>query len=208
MDYIYGGIVLKKGSLMQPPDQELVEKSKRGDKQAFTALVDRYSGKILGYLYRYMGDYHKAEDMVIETFLSVYNNLSNYEERGLFSSWLFRIATNCAKKELRKKEHQVEVSLDKPLDDGEGTSLADLIADDMHRPDYSARESELKEFVYKAISKLDKKYKDALLLCDVEGMSQAEAAKILGSNPITIGTRLQRARKMLYDILRGYGYVF
>lgn len=194
---------------MHIPDEELVAKAKAGDKQAFTELWDRYSGKILGYLYRYVGDYQKAEDLTIETFLSAYNHLSDYDEMGKFSSWLYRIATNCAKMEIRASKHDADVALDKPLDEGSEETLKDLIADERERPDYSAREKELKEFVYKVMSKLDKKYRDTLLLCDVEGLSREEAARVLKTNRITVETRLRRARKMLYGVLKSeYGYGF
>ncbi len=193
---------------MYPSDEELIEKIKHKDKNAFTQLFDRYSGKIFGYLYRYIGDYQRAQDLTIETFLNVYTKIHTYTEIGKFSSWLYRIATNFAKKELRKKVHHAEVSLEDSVGTNEdnATNLGDIIEDDRHRPDFSAREAELKQEVYKIISKLDKKYKDVLLLCDVEGLSHEETAKILKSNAITIGTRLRRARKMLYDLLKKHGY--
>ncbi|MFH1593521.1 MAG: sigma-70 family RNA polymerase sigma factor [Candidatus Omnitrophota bacterium] len=193
---------------MYPPDEELIARAKKKDKQAFTQLIDRYSSKILGYLNRYVGDYQKAEDLTSETFLNVYDRMDTYTEIGKFSSWLYMIATNCAKKELERKKRRQEVSLERPLEKEEKISLRELISDERERPDYSAREKELKELVYKAMDKLDKKYKDALLLCDIEGLPYDEVAKILKTNPITVGTRVRRARVMLYNILRKYGYDF
>ena len=192
---------------MHPSDEELIQKAKAKDKQAFTEIFDRYKNRILGYLYRYIGDYQKAEDLTIETFLNAYNSLDGYKEMGMLSSWLYRIATNCAKKSLRKMRQAKEVSLEEPLLDGDGSiKLGDLIVDANKRPDSIQREKELKEFVYKAISKLDAKYKDVLILCDIEGLSYEEASRILNSNPVTIGTRLRRARKMLFDILKKYDH--
>jgi len=193
---------------MPPSDEQLIERAKQKDKQAFTQLIDKYKDKILGYLYRYVGDYQKAEDLTVETFLNAYNRLHTYTEMGKFSSWLYRIATNCAKKELRRVARRKEVSLEKPVDKEGEVSFGDLIADEKSRPDYGVREKELKEFIYKVMAKLDKKYKDALLLCDVEGLSYEEAGKILKCNPITVGTRVRRARIMLYNMLRKLGYDF
>lgn len=187
-------------------DQELVEKVKAGDKEAFTELFDRYSGKILGYLFRYIGNYQTAEDLTVETFLNAYNNLPAYEERGTFSSWLYRIATNCAKMEVRKRLVRKETSLEEPVDEPEGLKLGDMIPDETSRPDYEARQKEFKEYIYRFVNKLGKKYKDAFLLCDVEGMGYEQAAGVLGSNAKTIGTRLRRARKVLYNIMKKYGY--
>lgn len=194
---------------MHLTDEELIQKARLKDKQAFTELVDRYSDKILGYLYRYIGDYHLAEDLTIETFLNAYNSLEGYEEMGKFSSWLYRIATNCAKKELRKrKAHAPEISLETPAVEDGSVTLGELIADESSRPDYNLRAKELKEGIYKVMAKLDKKYREVLLLCDVEGLSYEDAAKSLRSIPRTVGTRLKRARKMLYDLLKKHGFEF
>ena len=126
---------------------------------------------------------------------------------GAFSSWLYKIARDYAKKEFRRRDRHKEVSLDEPVIDGmEDLSLGDMMADDTKRPDYEARKKELSDFIYKTLAKFNKKYKDVLLLCDIEGLGYEEAAVILKCNPITIGTRLKRARKMLYDILKKYGY--
>jgi RNA polymerase sigma-70 factor (ECF subfamily) len=193
---------------MHPSDEELIKKAKRKDKGAFTILVDRYSDKIFSYLYRYIGDYQKAEDLTMETFLNAYTRMRTYREMGKLSSWFYKIATNCAKKELERLKRRKEVSLEAPLSKEDELSLRDLITDERARPDYEARGSELKEYVYKIIAKLNKKYKDALLLCDVEGLSYKEAAKILKCNRITVGTRARRARKILYGKLVKYGYKF
>lgn len=189
-------------------DEELVKKARSKDKQAFAALFDRYNGKIVGYLSRYVGDHQKAEDITVETFLSVYNNLDAYKEEGKFSSWLYKIATNFAKKELQRTIRRREVSLDMPLDNAEAINFIDLIEDAKSKTDDQVIQSELKGIIYKIVSRLDDKYKEVLLLCDVEGVSNQEAAKVLKCNIVTLGTRLRRARKQLYDILKKYGYKF
>lgn len=192
---------------MSMSDQELIEKVKAGDKAAFTELFDRYKDRILDYLCRYVGNYQTAEDLTVETFWNAYNSMSRYEEMGTFSSWLYRIATNCAKMELRKKVRRKETSLETPVDGSEDApSLGETIADESARPDFEARQDELQELSYKIVARLEKKYKDVLLLCDVEGMSYEEAAKILKSTAMTVGARLSRGRKMLYDALKKYGY--
>lgn len=195
---------------MYPPDEELIKRVRSGDKQAFVDIFDKYSGDILSYLYRYTGDYQKAEDLTLETFLLVNDNIHRYKEMGKFSSWLYRIATNCAKNEFRKRQYKTEISLDQSIDDEEknAASLAEKITDDKNRPDDNMEKAELKEFVRRVILKLDKKYSEVLLLCDIEGLSYEEAAAVLKTNHITVGTRLRRARKMLYDILREGGHDF
>jgi len=193
---------------MHPSDEELIKKAKRKDKSAFTMLVDRYSDKIFSYLYRYVGDYQKAEDLTIETFLNAYTRIRTYKEMGKLSSWFYMIATNCARKELSRTRRRKEISIEKPVDLEGEINLSDLLSDEKTRPDYTVRQIELKDFIYKIISKLEKKYKDVILLCDVEGLPYRQVSKILRCNPITVGTRLRRARKILYKMLLKYGYKF
>ena len=189
---------------MYPSDKELIEKAKQKDKQAFTVLFDRYKDKILAYLTGYLGNREKAKDVAIETFLSVYNSLHTYKGTGTFSSWVYTIATNKARRELRKKMHNKEVSLDKPIGNEEKITLGELIADNKNRPDFAAQVTDLKGFIYSLLSKLDEKHKKALLLCDFQGLSYEEAAKILQTNPVTVGTRVRRARQKLYKIFKKY----
>jgi RNA polymerase sigma-70 factor (ECF subfamily) len=191
--------------VLYPSDEELVAKARNHDKQAFTELFDRYKNRILGYLYRYTRDYHLAEDLTVETFLSVYNNIAFYEERSRFLSWLYTIATNCAKKELRKRRYRVEVPLDEPvMSEDDKITFADYVSDEKLRPDYAARENEFKELIYKIVDAMDEKYRRVLQLCDIEGLDYKEAARALGTNPITVGTRLRRARRALCEALKRY----
>src|SRR3989338_963708 len=105
------------------PDEELIRQAKNGDKESYKKLFDKYSGKVLSYLHRYMGDYQKAEDVMVETFLDVYERLSSYREEGKFLSWVYKIATNFAKKEFRRKKKAKETSLDEPISDAVTTSI-------------------------------------------------------------------------------------
>jgi len=185
-------------------DKELIEKAKKKDKQAFTVLFDRYKDKILAYLTGYIGNRELAKDVTIETFMKAYKNLHTYREIGSFSSWLYTIATNGAKKEFRRKMRHKEVSIDKPLGTDEKITLGELIEDNRNRPDFAAKAADLKQFIYQMLSKLDEKYKKVIILCDLQGLSYEEAGKILKCNPITIGTRVRRARRRLYKIFTKY----
>jgi RNA polymerase sigma-70 factor (ECF subfamily) len=186
-------------------DAELIQRAKRRDKEAYKELFERYSGKILSYLYRYIGDYQKAEDITIETFLDVYNRLPSYREEGKFLSWVYKIAINFAKKEFRKKSRK-EILLDEPPDEEGRDIIGDLAVDDKLRPDYQAAENELEECIEKTIHALDEKYKNVLLLCDIQGLSYEEAASILKCKAMTVGAQLSRARQLLYEALKRQGY--
>lgn len=188
------------------PDKELIQRAKAGDKDAYTELFNKYSDKVLGYLYRYVGDYQKAEDITIETFLDVYKRLPAYKEEGKFLSWVYKIATNFAKKEFRRSKKMKTVSLERPVAEDERTSMGDFLGDEKFRPDHEVIGEEFTRLVEETISKLDEKYKNVLLLCDVQGMSYEEASRVLKCTKVNVGIRLKRARKMFYDVLRDLGY--
>ena len=83
-------------------DEELIKKFQGGDRQSFNELVYRYKDKILNFLYRFMHDMDAAEDLAQETFIKVYLKKDSYKEIFKFSTWLYTIASNLAKTELRK----------------------------------------------------------------------------------------------------------
>jgi len=188
-------------------DEELIIKAQKGDKEAYKTLFDKYSNKVMSYLYRYVGDYQIAEDVTIETFLDVYKRLPAYKEEGKFLSWVYKIATNFARKEFRKRKVK-EVSLDKEVSGESGVTFGDLTADQKARPDQEVIANELGGIIEEVIAKLDEKYKGVLVLCDVQGLSYEEAGKVLKCSKMTVGTRLNRARKLFYEALRRSGYKF
>jgi len=192
---------------MYPSDEELIVRVKNRDTAAFTQIFDKYSGKIYGYLFRYLGDYHMAQDITVRTFMKVYKKIDLYTEKGLFLAWVYRIATNLANTAIKRNKKRREVSIDQPLDDADN-SLAEMIADEKARPDYKIISDDSKAFFYKVISKMKPGYKQVLMLCDIEGLSYEKIAKILKMNVKTVGTRVRRARKLLYRILKENGYEF
>jgi len=187
-------------------EQELIKKAQKGDKQSFEELFNKYRKKIMNYLYHYIRDYQKAEDVLIETFLEVYRRLPLYEERGKFSSWVFRIAINYAKTEFRKNRKKEVLIYSSSSEGDTDRGIEDISADNTQRPDHQTITNELNELVKKSIDELDEKYKNVILLCDIEGLSYEEVAVILKCRKNAVGTRLHRARKLFYEKLNKHGY--
>lgn len=190
-------------NIAQPPDNELVDKAKAGDKQAFVTLFDRYKDRVVRYLRAYLGDYEEARDVTLQAFMRAHKSLETCDVRS-FSSWIYAIATNCAKKSLGKTIGRQEISLEKPVSEDGALVLADMIASEQQRPDQKLVIEDLQEFIHSLIAKLDEKYRQVLILSDIEGLSYDEIAHVLGCNPMTVGTRLRRARLLFYDIARKY----
>ncbi|PYS44091.1 MAG: RNA polymerase subunit sigma-24 [Acidobacteria bacterium] len=186
-------------------DHALLEGTLAGDEDAFAELVARYRNQITSYIYRMTSDYDGAVDLAQETFMRVYRAAARYQTTHAFSTYIYRIATNLAISELRKRKRRRLVSLTGLLTSADGQEPRDFDAPD-ERPlqDVSLVDFERRQFVKRAISTLPEKYRAPLVLRDVEGKSYDEIAAILSTSEGTVKSRINRARNFLRDKMRSY----
>jgi RNA polymerase sigma-70 factor (ECF subfamily) len=186
-------------------DHALLEGTLAGDEDAFAELVARYRNQITSYIYRMTNDYDGAVDLAQETFLRVYRAAGRYQTTHAFSTYIYRIATNLAISELRKRKRRRLVSLTGLLSSGDGEELRDFDAPD-ERPlaDAELVDAEQRRVVKRAILTLPDKYRAPLVLRDVEGKSYDEIARILATSEGTVKSRINRARNFLRDKMRHY----
>lgn len=188
-----------------PTDLQLMQRAQEGELEAFELLFSRYKQRIANFVYQFVGDTHLAEDITQQAFIKVYQNLDRYKPSGKVSSWIYRIASNQAKDEIRKLKRRPTVSLNAPIRGEEMTAeLGETVLDDeSQRPDFKVREKEMFESLRKALDGLKPKYKEVLLLCDYEGFSYEDAAETLGITKTNVSAILCRARKKLEKLLKG-----
>lgn len=186
-------------------DHALLEETLAGDEDAFAELVSRYRNQITSYIYRMTNDYDGAVDLAQETFVRVYRAASRYQTTHAFSTYIYRIATNLAISELRKRKRRRLVSLTGLLASADGEETRDFDAPD-ERPlqDTNLVDTEKRRVVKKAISTLPEKYRAPLVLRDVEGKSYDEIAQILNTSEGTVKSRINRARNFLREKMRNY----
>ena len=186
-------------------DHALLEGTLAGDEDAFAELVARYRNQITSYIYRMTSDYDGAVDLAQETFMRVYRAAARYQTTHAFSTYIYKIATNLAISELRKRKRRRLVSLTGLLTSADGQEPRDFDAPD-ERPlqDVSLVDFERRQFVKRAISTLPEKYRAPLVLRDVEGKSYDEIAAILSTSEGTVKSRINRARNFLRDKMRSY----
>ena len=186
-------------------DHALLVATRTGDEAAFAELVGRYRNQITSYIYRMTNDYDGAVDMAQETFVRVYQAAERYQTSYAFSTYIYRIATNLAISELRKRKRRRLVSLTgffQPVDGAE--------AREFNPPDLGPLQdavlvaTERREAVARAIATLPEKYRAPLVLRDVEGKSYDEIARILETSEGTVKSRISRARGFLRDKLKAY----
>lgn len=172
-------------------ERELVELSKKGDAEAFAALVNKYRGKVYSLAFGLTQNREIADDLAQEAFIKAYFGLPKFKFRSEFGTWLYRITINLIKDYLRKKERMRKFSTDKIR----GNPF--LQEDEAKRREKETIEEERRKFLHKFIRTLPEKYQIILSLRDLRGFSYQEIAKILKISPGTVDSRLHRARKML-----------
>ena len=186
-------------------DQELIARAQKADPRAMTALYLRYRVRILNYLVRFTGNRMVAEDLVQETFLRVVRHLPSYRPTGSAAGWIYRIAKNLALNHLRDRRSDPELSLDEPVlyGDGEEMNRSEAIPGPDPGPGEKASRGEIADTIQQALLQIAAPYREALILCDVQGYPYREAAEILRCSINTIASRLARGRAQLARLL-GY----
>jgi RNA polymerase sigma-70 factor, ECF subfamily len=164
-------------------DREDVERILNGDVSAFERIVVRWQRPLLNLAYRFCRDEGRAEDLAQEAFLRVYRGLASWKEEATFSTWLFSVATNCYRSELRRIPPAME-----PLDD-----VLYFVASDP-RPSPAGADHEA---IRQAVLALPPRYRDAIVLFYFHEMDIAAAARSLGLPEGTVKARLFRGRKIL-----------
>lgn len=185
-------------------DQTLVEKALEGDGTAFEVLVRRHQEKVYRLLRRFLRDARDAEDALQETFLHVYRHLDSFRGESRFSTWIYRVASNTALSHLRRRRRRASESLEAflPRFDDEGHhARPDVDSSLAVRADERLDGQRLAEHALSALERLPESYRAAFVLRDLEGLSTAEAADVLGVNPALLRQRLHRARLMLRGFL-------
>ncbi len=185
-------------------DHALIEATKGGDEAAFAEIVRRYRSPITNYLYRFLNDYEEAVDLAEETFVRVYFAADRYHTDFAFSTYIYRIATNLAISELRRRKRRRLLSLT-GLFQGEDNELAEFQpTDPRDLPDEELVDSEQSRMIEKAIATLPERYRAPIILREIEGKTYEEIAAILKLGLGTTKSRISRARNLLKEKLKHY----
>lgn len=187
----------------EPTDEWLAARAAAGDESAFETIVTRYQARVFRLAWRLTANEGDAADVLQETFLHVYRKLATFRGDSRFGTWLYRIATNAALMQRRARSRRPSEPLDAflPCFDEKGLHAAtpaelQSAANVEHQLD----RRRLAEKALAAIDRLPDSYREAFVLRDLEEMTTAEVADILGLDPAAVRQRIHRARMML----RGY----
>lgn len=188
----------------QTSDNDLILAAKAGDEDAFAEIVARHKNSLTNYLYRMLGDFEEAVDLAQESFVRVFFALDRYRADHAFSTYIYRIATNLAITEMRKRKRRRLMSLTGLLG-GDGEEARDFDpADERPGPAESLTAEQRTRVIERAIASLPEKYRAPVVLRDVEELSYEEVAEVLGIGIGTVKSRINRGRAMLREKLAGY----
>lgn len=188
-----------KTSVCSSIEIEFIEKLRIGEAEAFDALVLRYSADIYAVLFRLTGDAEEASDLTQETFLSALKAIKKFRGEADLKTWLVRIAINESRNRFRwwkRRRREKTVSLDAPVGETE-QAFGETVSSGGANPEETVLRRERERQLTKALSDLPGIFREAVVLCDVEGMSYEEIATALQVNIGTVKSRIARGRQDL-----------
>jgi len=187
--------------IFESPEQELIRRVHDGDKEAFYGLVRPYERVIYFAAKSVLENEADAEEVAQEAVLKAFTHIKEFRSECKFSTWLVQITINEARMKLRKEHRQLYESLDEPTSDEQGDYWPKDYADWNEIPLESLQLKQLREALSKALAALEPKYRQVLVLRDIQHLNVAEAAEALGISEENVRTRLHRARLRMRDAL-------
>lgn len=182
-------------------DGALVSEYLAGQTRAFDALVNRYQTRLLNFIYRTVGDRERAEDLVQEAFIRVHRHLARFDQSKKFSTWIYTIASNLAKNELRNRSRNPLVLFQAMTAGWEDEERPLEFEDNSYRPDDLYRKRHIRSLVENTVAQLPEHHRQVFVLRELEGKSYEEIAEITHCNLGTVKSRLNRARSSFAEII-------
>jgi len=174
-------------------DEELIARFQEGDEQAYIELVNRYRNKLITFVYRFVNEFEQAEDIVQDALLKLYTHKHYYRNIAKFSTWIYTIAGNLAKTELRKKKQRKVTSISQMGPEDRDYEIPSVAPD----TDETAQSEYIEKTIQAAIQKLPLHFRTVTILRDIQELSYEEISKIVDVPLGTVKSRINRARLQL-----------
>ena len=185
-------------------DAALMLRVKRGDRAAFTALVEKYKQPVVNFVCRSLRDEAESEDLAQNVFLQVYKSRARYERTAKFSTWLFTIARNLCLNEIRRRSRHPAESLEETHAENEDQPQRQYEDKKVFLPVENVLHGELARKIEEALADLPENQRTAILFCRQDELSYEEIAKILGCSLSATKSLIHRGRETLKEKLKPY----
>lgn len=179
-------------------DEDVIRKFQQGDLVAFDVVVARYKEQLINYVYTFVGDKSDAEDIVQDTFVKIYRFKQSYKNIAKFSTWIYTVAGNLAKSELRKRKRQQLYPISSL---GNGDKEFEAVETRINS-DEMTDSSVKKDLIKRAIQTLPEHYQEVIRMREIDNMSYEEIADLTRLPIGTVRSRISRARIRLQNKLK------
>jgi RNA polymerase sigma-70 factor, ECF subfamily len=183
-------------------DRADMERLAAGHGAALNDLMERHATRVFQFLCRMLGNEDDANDLTQETFVRVFRSRDRFRTDKKFSTWLYAIAANLARNQIRWRARHPDISFDATTEDGQ--TIGDMIPVTGPTPRERVLAVEKVEAVRLAVCELPEDLREAIVLCEWEELSVSEAAEILQATPKAVESRLYRARQTLRERLKSW----
>ena len=181
-------------------DEELIKVFQdRNTIEAYEILVKRFKDPLMNFVYRFVGDRDVSTDIVQDTMIKFYLNKDSYQSIAKFSTWIYTIAGNLAKNELKRRNRRSMLSISNSDDDDLVLQIEDK---KFVSPDRAADNKMKHEIVQKALLKIKSVYREMVILRDIEGFSYEEIVDMTSVSIGTVKSRINRGRAQLQNLLK------
>ena len=178
-------------------DEALMKKFQDGDISSYNIIVERYKDRLINFIYRYIYDIDFAEDLVQDVLIKVYTHKHSYKEIAKFSTWVYTIAANVAKTELRKKKRRKTYTVSELSTDDREFLFSNSFEEDNYQDD----KQDLAKKIHQALYELPDEFKVIIILRDIQELSYDDISKILQIPSGTVKSRISRGRLKLKNLL-------
>ena len=176
------------------PDNEIISAVQNGWLDAYGELITRYRDKVFCTINGMICNYEDARDITQEVFYKAFINLDKFRGDAMFSTWIYRIAVNMSKNYFRRSNRQTN-----NFDENFFNRLADDNAQEVGR---DIEDLELLRTIYKALDKIDYRYRGVLILKEINQLPYEEIAEVTGLDIGTVKSRVYRAKSKLKELLK------
>ncbi len=187
-------------------DEDLawVARVQQGDIDAFKLLVQKYRARLYSVLYNMTSNREDAADLAQETFVKAFRSIGRFHSKSKFYTWLYRIGINTAVNHLKRNRFRRLFSLEPLREDVSQDEALSALADPQDPSATMAAGKELQEKLNEALQKLSNKHRTVVVLFEIEGLSHAEIAQVMGCSQGTVRSRLHYAKEQLQSYLQDY----
>lgn len=186
-------------------DEMFIESLRAGDRDAFDELADRYTGEIFRLLFRLTQNREDAEDLTQEVFLKAVRSIGSFRGESDIRTWLYRIAVNAARNRFRwwtRRGRDKTLSLETAIRESD-TTIGETVTSKDENPEEALLRREREEMLHRALGEIGEVYREAVVLCDLQGLKYEEISDLLGISVGTVKSRIARGRDELRKRLRG-----